>query len=168
MSAETTHDAVGWRRIDKAAFGIIYGAVMVLSILLAQAGHPAPPLETAIVLFGSVLAITLAKAFAEFLGNALDTRERMTRHTWRAAWHHSVSTLAVANVPTALFLAAWQGWLRPDLALVLAQVFCVGLLAVLGARAGWVLDRRIFSAILGALFAGGIGVLLSVMKYFIH
>jgi hypothetical protein len=70
--------ATGWRRLDKAAFGIIYGAIMVLSILLAQGNHPAPPLETAVIMFGSVLAITLAKAFAEFLSHALDTRERMT------------------------------------------------------------------------------------------
>lgn len=60
---------------------------MVLSILLAQASHPAPPLETAVVLSGSVLAIALAKAFAEFLGHALEARERMTRRNWRAAWH---------------------------------------------------------------------------------
>lgn len=39
------------------------------------------------VLSGSVLAIALAKAFAEFLGHALEARERMTRRNWRAAWH---------------------------------------------------------------------------------
>jgi len=44
----------------------------------------------------------------------------------------------------------------------------VAVLAVLGARAGWVLDRRVGSAILGAIFVGGIGVLLSIVKYVIH
>jgi hypothetical protein len=155
-------------RLDKAAFGIIYGAIMVLAILMAQGSHPTPPLETAVVLFGSVLAITLAKAFAEFLGHALDARERMTRHSWRAAWTHSTPTLAVANVPTALFLAAWLGWIDPQTALVGSQVLCVALLAVLGARTGWVLDHRLVPTILGALFVGGIGVLLSVVKYVIH
>jgi hypothetical protein len=154
--------------LDKAAFGIIYGAIMVLSILLAQGSHPAPPLETAVVLFGSVLAITLAKAFAEFLGHALETREHMTRRSWHAAWLHSTPTLAVANVPTALFLMAWMGWIGPNTALVGSQVFCVVLLAMLGARTGWVLDRRALSAILGALFVGGIGVLLSIVKHVIH
>lgn len=155
-------------RLDKAAFGIIYGAVMVLSILLAQGSHPTPPLETAVVLFGSVLAITLAKAFAEFLGHALEARERITRHSWRAAWCHSTPTLAVANVPTALFLVAWPGWIDPQTALVASQGLCVALLAALGARAGWVLDRRVLPAILGAVFVGGIGVFLSVMKHVIH
>ncbi|PWJ20762.1 hypothetical protein [Jannaschia seohaensis] len=160
--------ASGWQRIDKAAFGIIYGAIMVLSILLAQGRHPAPPLETAVVLFGSVLAITLAKAFAEFLSQALDKRVRMTRGSWRAAWQHSTSTLAVANVPTALFLAAWQGWIGAEIALVWSQLLCVILLAGLGARAGWVLDSRVMPAILGAVFAGGIGVLLAIVKHVIH
>lgn len=158
----------GWQRLDHAAFGIIYGTIMVLSILLAQGSHPAAPLETAVVLFGSVLAITLAKAFAEFLGHALEAKERMTRHSWRAAWRHSTPTLAVANLPTAFFLGAWQGWIDPSTALLASQVVCVTLLAVLGARAGWVLDHRVIPAILGALFVGGIGAILSVVKYVIH
>lgn len=82
----------GWQRFDNAAFGIIYGAIIVLSILLAQGGHTASPLETAVVLFGSVLAITLAKSFAELLSHALGSRERMVRGSWRAAWRHSWPT----------------------------------------------------------------------------
>ncbi len=168
MSGAERTPATGWRRLDTVAFGIVYGAVMVLSILLAQGSHPAAPLETAVVLFGSVLAIALAKSFAEFLGHALETGERMTRHSWRDAWHHSTPTLAVANLPTLLFLAAWRGWISAETALLGAQVFCVVLLAVLGARAGWVLERRVAPAILGALFVGGVGIALSVVKHAIH
>jgi hypothetical protein len=161
-------EKLGWQRLDKAAFGIIYGTIIVLSILLAQGNHPTTPLETAAVLFGSVLAITLAKAFAEFLGHALEAKQPMTRHSWRTAWRHSTPTLAVANLPTALFLAAWLGWIRTQTALVSSQVLCVALLAALGARAGWVLDHRVLPAVLGALFVGGIGLFLSVVKYVIH
>ena len=164
----TDDNTSGWQRLDHAAFGIIYGTIMVLSILLAQGSHPAPPLETAVVLFGSVLAITLAKTFAEFLGHALEAKERMTRDSWRAAWRHSTPTLSVANLPTALFLAAWLGWIEPDTALLASQVLCVTLLAMLGARAGWILDQRVIPAILWALFVGGIGAILSVFKYVIH
>ncbi|SFQ21929.1 alpha/beta hydrolase [Tranquillimonas alkanivorans] len=88
------------------------------------------------MLFGSVLAITLAKAFAELVAQALDSRERITRHSWRNAWKHSAPTLSVANLPAALFLAAWLGWIWPEAALILSQGLCVTLLAVLGARAG--------------------------------
>ena len=126
---------------------------MVLSILMAAGEHPDAPLKTAVVLFGSVLAITLAKAFAELMAHALDSGERITRQAWRAAWHHSSPTLAVANLPTLFFLS---------------QGVCVALLAVLGARVGWVIDGRITPAVLGGLFAGGIGLALAVMKVAIH
>lgn len=157
-----------WRRLDEAAFGIIYGAIMVLSILLAQGSHPTPPLETAVVLFGSVLAITLAKTFAEVMSHALEARARTTSRSWRAAWKHSTPTLSVANLPTALFLAAWLGWIEAGTAMVLSQVACVTLLAVLGARAGWVINRRIVPALLGGLATGGIGSLLAIVKHVIH
>lgn len=168
MAEDTTRATLGWKRLDNAAFGLIYGSIMVLSILMAQGNHPTPPLETAVVLFGSVLAITFAKAFSEFLGHALQARERMDHQSWRAAWHHSTPILAVANMPTAFFLTAWLGWMAPNTALAASQVLCVSLLSLLGARAGWVLDQRVFPAILGAVFVGGIGFVLSVVKYVIH
>jgi hypothetical protein len=55
-----------------------------------------------------------------------------------------------------------------ELATLLSQGVCVALLAVLGARVGWVIDGRISPAILGGLFAGGIGLALAVMKVAIH
>lgn len=161
-------NASGWQRLDKASFGIIYGAVMVLSILMAAGDHPQSPVKTAVVLFGSVLAITLAKAFAELVAHALDSGERVTRHAWHAAWHHSSPTLAVANLPTLFFLAAGVGWFGVELAVLLSQGICVALLAMLGARVGWVVDGRITPAVLGGLFAGGIGVALAFMKVAIH
>jgi hypothetical protein len=164
----TPQETLGWKRLDKAAFGIIYGAVMVLSILMAAGDHPEAPVKTAVVLFGSVLAITLAKAFAELMAHALDSGERITRFAWRAAWRHSSPTLAVANLPTLFFLAAGAGWVSVELAGLLSQGVCVALLAVLGARVGWVIDGRISPAILGGLFAGGIGLALAVMKVAIH
>lgn len=164
----TPDNTSGWQRLDKAAFGIIYGAIMVLSILMAAGDHPESPIKTAVVLFGSVLAITLAKAFAEVMAHALETGERLTRQAWRAAWHHSSPTLAVANLPTLFFLIATMGWLSAELAVLLSQAVCVGLLVILGARVGWVIDGRVTPAFLGGLLAGGLGVALAVMKFAIH
>lgn len=161
-------NASGWQRLDKAAFGIIYGAIMVLSILMAAGDHPEAPVKTAVVLFGSVLAITLAKAFAELMAHALDSGDRITRIAWRTAWHHSSPTLAVANLPTLFFLAAGTGWVSVELADLLSQGVCVALLAVLGARVGWVIDGNAMAATLGAGFAGGVGVLLALVKQLIH
>jgi len=157
-----------WDRIDEAAFAIIYGAVMVLSILMAIGAHPDAPLKTAVVLFGSVLAIVMAKAFAEFLAHALKTRERLTGAAYRRAWAHSRASLVAANLPALGFAAAHFGWMTGDFASIFAQVYCIGLLLFLGARVGWVIDRTPLAALLGAGFAGGVGLLLALVKYLIH
>jgi hypothetical protein len=135
---------------------------------MAMGDHPEAPFETAAILFGSVFAVTLAKAFAELLAHALDTGERMTRAAWRAAWRYSAPTLAVANLPTLLFLAAGLGWVTVETVGALSQVICVGVLMAVGARVGWVLDQRAWPTLGGALFAGGIGLALALVKYVIH
>ncbi|NKX43295.1 hypothetical protein [Roseicyclus persicicus] len=168
MAGPAPHPTTGWHGIDRAAFGLVYGAITVLSLLMAMGDHPEAPYETAAILFGSVLAVTLAKAFAELLAHALDTGERLTRGAWRAAWRHSAPTLAVANLPTLLFVAAGLGWLRVEAAGGLAQGVCVLVLMLVGARVGWVIDRRPLPAIGGAFFAGGIGAALALMKFVIH
>lgn len=155
-------------RFDEAVFGLIYGAIMVLSILMAAGDHPESPLKTAAVLFGSLLAITLAKSFAEFLAHGVETGDRLERSAWRKAWSHSYPTLAVANVPTLLCLAAAFSWLTIETAVMLSQVLCIALLILLGARVGWVIDGRPLPALLGALFAGGIGMALAILKVLIH
>jgi hypothetical protein len=168
MAEHVPHTASGWHRIDKAAFGLVYGAITVLSLLMAMGDHPEAPFETAAILFGSVLAVTLAKAFAELLSHAIETGEKLTRAAWRAAWRHSAPTLTVANLPAVLFVGAGLGWLTAEAAGALAQLLCVVILLALGARVGWVIDQRPLPAIGGAFFAGGIGLALAAVKYLIH
>jgi hypothetical protein len=60
--------------VHRASFGLIYGSILVLSLLMAMDEVRDGPFEAALVLFGSVLAVTLAKIFAEVLS-----------HGWRRA-----------------------------------------------------------------------------------
>ena len=155
-------------RLDGAAFGIIYGAILVLSLLPPLGGEREDLVKTAIVLFGSVLAITAAKTFAEFVAHGLETGERLDRVALGRAWRHSGPTLAVANVPTALLLISGAGLLPYPLALGAAHGVCILLLATLGARVGWKIDGRLLPAVLGAVFAGGTGIALAALKIAIH
>lgn len=168
MAGQAGHEAKGWTRIDRSAFGLVYGAITVLSILMAMGDHPEAPYEAAAILFGSVLAVTLAKAFAELLAHALDTGERVTGRAWGVAWRHSAPTLAVVNLPTLLFVMAGLGWITVETAVQLAQVVCIVVLMAVGGRVGWVIDKRPWPAIAGTLFAGGIGLSLALLKYLIH
>lgn len=158
-----------WKPIDEAALGLIYGAILVLSLLMALEATADAPFRPAIVLFGSVLAITLAKAFAELLAHALQTRERiLTRKAWAAAWGRSSATLTVANLPTLVILVAGLGWIDFSSAVVVSQGFCVAILVVLGARVGWAINPRSWLPVGGAAFAGGTGSALAALKYIIH
>ncbi|MEL6103021.1 MAG: hypothetical protein AAFR68_17135 [Pseudomonadota bacterium] len=166
----TTHGIpFRWQPLERAAFGLIYGAIMVLSLLMAMGETPKAPFEPALVLFGSVLAVTLAKAFSELLSHGLETGERiLTAEAVGTAWAHSHPTLTVANVPTVFFLAAGLGWLTMETATTLGQAFCIVILVVLGARVGWVIAHNWWLPFGGALFAGGIGSALALLKYAIH
>lgn len=169
MPRHGLHPHLAWGPVHRASFGLIYGAILVLSLLMAMDEARDRPFEAALVLFGSVLAVTLAKIFAEILSHAMETGERiLTARAFGAAWAQSHSTLLVANVPTAIFVAAGLGWLDHETATMLAQACCVLILVALGARVGWVIDHGWWLPIGGAIFAGGVGVGLAAMKYAIH
>jgi len=159
----------GWKSVDQAAFGLIYGSILVLSLLMALEENLRSPFRPALVLFGSVLAVSLAKAFSELLAHAVQTHDRfLTRSAWSAAWHGSRPTLAVANLPTLFTLAAGLKWIDFASAIVASQAFCVTILAILGARVGWSIHPKSLLPLGGALFTGGIGVALAALKYSIH
>lgn len=158
-----------WKPIDLAAPGLIYGAILVLSMLMALEETQGTPFRPAIILFGSVLAVTLAKAFSELLAHGIHTHERiLTRRAWRAAWEKSHLPLTVAYLPTVLVLASGLGWMDFPVAAAVSQALCVVLLAVLGARVGWSINPRSWLPLGGAAFAGGIGSALAALKYAIH
>lgn len=163
-----TRTDTGWQRFDHAAFGLVYGAITVLSILLAVGDHASEALRTAFVLFGSVFVITVAKAFAELLSHALSAGKRQSNGSWAMAWRHSRSTLAVANLPTLFFLVAAAGWISTNSAVLLSQIVCIALLVVVGGRVGWVLDEKPIAIVLGGVFAGALGTGLAVVKFVIH
>lgn len=158
-----------WKPIDQAAVGLIYGAILVLSLLMALEEAAGAPLRPAIVLFGSVVAVTLAKAFSELLAHAIQSHERiLTPRAWVVAWRGSHSTLIVANLPTLVIVAAGLGWIDFSSAVAVSQAFCVSILVILGARVGWAINPTSWLPFGGAAFAGGIGSALAAMKHAIH
>ena len=60
------------------------------------------------------------------------------------------------------------GWLDLGTATALAQLVCILVLVVLGARVGWVIKHSWWLPVAGALFAGSVGFGLAAMKYAIH
>ena len=158
-----------WQTLEREAFGLIYGAIMVLSILMAFAEQPAGRFKPAVVLFGSVLAMTLARALAALISHSIETGERMLRvSAMRAAWRGSHPIMTVAHLPTVLFLASGFGWISLQSAVLVSQLFCILILVVFGARVGWVVSRGPWLPVVGALSAGGLGAGLAMLKYVLH
>jgi len=155
-----------WAILEREAFGLIYGAIIVLSLLMALSPQPVAPFKPAAVLFGSVLAMTLARALAALIAHSIETGERMLRvSALREAWRGSHPILFVAHLPTALFITSGLGWLPLQTAMLVSQLFCILILVIFGARVGWVISHGPWLPVLGALFAGGLGSALALLKY---
>ena len=75
------------QRIDEAAFGVVYGSITVMALLMAMTPPLEEPGRKALILFGSVFAVALAKAYAErsitaSTRRALRQRKRLMKRRW--------------------------------------------------------------------------------------
>ncbi|MEJ6404061.1 hypothetical protein [Yoonia sp. 2307UL14-13] len=155
-------------QIEHNAFGAIYGAITVLALLMAMGHSATDPITTAAILFGSVLAITRAKAFAQISADAAHHRAAFGWAEVRAGWRHAQPTLIAANIPTLLIALAATGAYSAETAIDLSQVFAILLLAVYGFSIGWVIYRRVLPGLLHGAFTGAIGLALALLKFVLH
>jgi hypothetical protein len=157
---------LSWQQLEGESFSLVYGSIMVLSLLLALDLTSGTPFRPALVLFGSVLAMTLSRMLAALLSRGVEMRAPiMTLDAFHASWRSSRTILMVANLPALLFATAGLGWLPSDVALHLSQGFCILLLVTLGGRAGWNISGGWLHPLLGAASAGMLGCLLAAMKF---
>ncbi len=52
-------------RSDKAAFGVVYGSISVMAFLMTMHQPITNPDEQALILFGTVVVVAIAKVYAE-------------------------------------------------------------------------------------------------------
>ncbi len=155
-------------RIEQNAFGVIYGSVTVMALLMA-AGHGGEgAIETAVILFGSILAIVLAESFATISSDAVRNRKSFGWSEVCHGWRHSRPTLIAANIPTLLIALAATGIYDYHTGVILAQVSAISLLAVYGYSIGWVIYGRAMPGLLHGAFISGIGIALALIKYVLH
>jgi hypothetical protein len=157
------------RRVEgQFAARSIYGSILVLALLLAMENHPPPPLQAAIAVAGTVLAVLSAEAYAENLGAELTLGRRLTREERRARFRELGAMTVSAELPVGFLLLAAAGVLDQETAFRLARWSTLALL--LG---GGYLARRLggtsrLSAAWSGLLVFGVGVLISVLKAWLH
>ncbi len=156
------------RRIDEAAFGVVYGSITVMAFLMAMHHPIEAPGKQALVLFGTVAVVAVAKAYAEICERVLKSGKPADWTDIQAAWTHSQTVLLAANGPAAAFAMAWAGAFDSATAFSIAQILVLGVLIYFGARIGWRVRGNVASAVVGAGITGGLGLAISLMKYAIH
>ncbi len=156
------------QRIDEAAFGVVYGSVAVMAFLMAKHPPVEDPGRVALLLFGSVFAVAVAKAYAEICERMLKSGSPATWADARAVWGHSRTVLLAANGPTLAFALAALGLYSADTALILAQIVAIGLLSWFGGRIGWRIRGTVSGLVFGAVLTGGLGLLVSLLKVLAH
>ena len=156
------------RQIDEAAFGVVYGSITVMALLAAMRAPIEAPGRNAALLFGTVLVVALAKAYAEICARMLASGNAATWPDVTAVWRHSRTVLLASNGPTLAFLFAALGLYGGDTALFVAQLLAFGLLGWFGGRIGWRESGRVSGVFVGAAATLGLGVLITTLKVLIH
>ncbi|MEM9231162.1 MAG: hypothetical protein AAGB10_16330 [Pseudomonadota bacterium] len=148
------------RDVDSAAFGVIYGTITVMGVLVATDPAHLDPLKTGLTLFVTVLVVALAKTYADLAAKALASGTGQSVGTMQAAWAHSRTTLLAANGPTLAMFAGAAGLYGNAM---LAQASAVGLLLYYGWRIGWRISGRTMTSTLSTLAMGGAGLALTAL-----
>lgn len=156
------------KKIERNAHGVIYGSITVLALLLALGHGTGKPIETAVILFGSIFAIVLAETFAKVSSDAVHARKSFGWDDVKHGWHHSKPTLIAANIPTLLIAIAATGLYTVDTGVALAQIAAIGLLAIYGYSIGWVIYQRLVPGLLHGAFTSSIGLALALVKFVLH
>ena len=156
------------RKIDDAAFGAIYGSITVMGVLAVSTPDALTAVEMAAMLFASILAVALAKAYADLAANVLSSGRPASWDMVVEAWRLGRTTLIAVNVPTLTFLGSALGLYDVAMAHTLAKFLAVSLLIFYGARIGFRLTGKLLPMVTGGGVAGAVGLSLALLKTFIH
>lgn len=139
-----------------------------MALLMAMRPPVEDPGRQALILFGSVFAVALAKAYAEICERMLASGQAAAGADTREVWQHSQTVLPATDGPTLAFALAALGLIGADFALNLAQALTILLLGWFGGRIGWRVAGTATGAIIGAGLTGGAGLMVTAVKFLTH
>jgi hypothetical protein len=146
----------------------IYGAILVLALLLALQEHPPGPFRAALLVSGTVLAVLAAEVYAEVLGMEFDLGRTATREEFRHELRKFGPITLSAEVPVLVLVLSGFGLFSEHLAFQLAIWLTVALIAAEGFLARRLAGRSLFASLRSACVLGGIGIALAVFKQLAH
>lgn len=156
------------RQVDEAAFGVVYGSIMVTALLMGLHAPIEDSGRQALLLFGSVFVMAVAKAYAGICERMLQSGHAATWADASAVWSHSRAVLLAGNGPTLAFLLAALGLFSANIGLIVAQILVIGLLGWFGGRIGWRVGGTILAMFFGAALTRRLGLLITSLETSLH
>jgi len=152
---------LGGSRSTKA----VYGLILITAALIGFQIHETDALTLAIKVFFAGLAIVLAEAYSELLGEKIQHHKNLTKRERREIIHDAMVISSVAAFPVLVFLVSELGLYSTDTAFEICYTWCIaglGLFGYIASRAGG--DTK-SASIKKALLVAGVGVVVVLTKY---
>jgi hypothetical protein len=150
------------------AAGLIYGTILVATMLSAESAAEETYVKTALGVLVAMATYWLALAYARFTGERLEQGTRATVAGMVGAAVHELTVLYGAAVPFLALIVFWIGGASLDTAVLAAIYFAdatiIGAEILIGVRAGLK-----GTALIGQAAVGGVlGVLVLLLRLLLH
>jgi hypothetical protein len=160
--------AEGRHRDGHRAARNLYGAIIVLAVLVTAEGNPAGPFVTAIVLALTVAVVLGMDAYADVIALEITLRRPLTGAERIARLRDLVVVTFAAEAPLLFFVLAGVGLVSEEFAFTLAKGTTLALLFGYGFLARRLAGRSFGAAVSAGLVVAGIGLALAFGKGYVH
>lgn len=146
----------------------LYGAIIVLAVLVTAEGHAAGPLATAIVLAVTVAIVLGMDAYADVIALEITLRRSLTRAERVTRLRELLVVTFAAEAPLLFFVLAGVGLVSEEFAFTLAKGTTLALLFGYGYLARRLAGRSIGAAVRAGVVVAGVGLALAFGKGYVH
>jgi hypothetical protein len=146
----------------------VYGAILVLALLLALQQHPPGPFHAALLVAGTILTVLAAETYADLLGVETDLGRPPTREQRQEKLRELAVVTGAAEGPVLVLVLAGLGLMDEQLAFQIAVGITILLLFLAGFLARWLAGRSLWASLQSSGIVGGLGIALAIFKHFAH
>ena len=162
------HHAPSRHRDGRSTARSLYGAIIVLAVLITAEGHADGPFAAAVGLAVTVAVVLGMETYADVIGQEIALHRPLTPAERTEAFRSLVVVTGSAEAPLLFLVLAGVGLISEDLAFTLAKTATVALLFAYGFLARRLAGRGVREAARTGLTVAGIGLLLAVGKGYVH
>jgi hypothetical protein len=148
--------------------GHLYGAIIVLAVLITANDHTPHPYKAAAVLAVTVAVLLGMETYAEVIAREITLRRTLTGSERITAIKELLAVTGAAELPLVFLVMAGVGWISIEAAFHLAQSVTIALLFYYGYLARRLAGRRAGQAVAAGAAVSVIGLALALGKGYVH